>query len=203
MAFAHSFPIDGAKPQDDDVSNKYPGPFPPEVAKPPFAHLAPGEQELVGNPMPTRRRRCQPRSRKTLLDYPQPFPPPTIDGERCGQRVLTVLSKEHRRFVYSPRSCRLDGLALKRTQGQTNTRHYRIPSTLFFLRIGEIKAVDRAEGTARKIAAAVKNNSISLRGYGEERPGYPHIVQRSAVHTQIVPQVSCWVLSLIVRARVN
>jgi len=72
--------------------------------------------------------------------------------------------KEHRRFVYSPRSCRLDGLALKRTQGQTNTRHYRIPSTLFFLRIGEIKAVDRAEGTARKIAAAVKNNPISLRG---------------------------------------
>src|SRR5262249_49418805 len=43
-------------------------------AKPPFAiRLAPGEQELVGNPMPTRRRRCQPRSRKTLLDYPQLF----------------------------------------------------------------------------------------------------------------------------------
>src|SRR4030088_788440 len=74
MAFALSFPIDGAKPQDDDVSNKYPGPFPPEVDKPPFAiPLAPGEQELVGNPMPTRRRRCQPRSRKTLLDYPQLF----------------------------------------------------------------------------------------------------------------------------------
>ena len=44
------------------------------VAKPPVAiRLAPGEQELVGNPMPTRRRRCQPRSRKTLLDYPQLF----------------------------------------------------------------------------------------------------------------------------------
>ena len=57
MAFAHSFPIDGAKPQDNDVSNKYPGPFPPEVAKAPFAHLAPSEQELVGNPMPTRLRR--------------------------------------------------------------------------------------------------------------------------------------------------
>src|SRR5271170_815509 len=42
------------------------------VAKPAFAiRLAPGEQQLVGNPMPTRRRRCQPRSRKTLLDYPQ------------------------------------------------------------------------------------------------------------------------------------
>ena len=42
------------------------------VAKPTFAiRLAPGEQQLVGNPMPTRRRRCQPRSRKTLLDYPQ------------------------------------------------------------------------------------------------------------------------------------
>jgi hypothetical protein len=35
--------------------------------------LASGEQELVGNPIPTRRRRCQPRSRKTLLDYPQVF----------------------------------------------------------------------------------------------------------------------------------
>src|SRR6478736_4266059 len=104
--------------------------------------------------------------------------------------------KEHRRFVYSPRSCRLEGLAFKRTQGQTDTRHYRIPSTLFFLRIGKIKAVNRAEGTARKIAAAVKNNSISLRGYSEERPGYPHIVQRSAVHTQIMAQVSCWVLCL-------
>jgi hypothetical protein len=111
--------------------------------------------------------------------------------------------KEHRRFVYSPRSCRLEGLAFKRTQGQTDTRHYRIPSTLFFLRIGKIKAVNRAEGTARKIAAAVKNNSISLRGYSEERPGYPHIVQRSAVHAQIVPQVTCRVLCLIVRARVN
>jgi hypothetical protein len=45
-----------------------------KVAKPPFAiRLALGEQELVGNPMPTRRRRCQPRSRKTLLDYPQLF----------------------------------------------------------------------------------------------------------------------------------
>jgi hypothetical protein len=44
------------------------------VAKPTFAiRLAPREQELVGNPMPTRRRRCQPRSRKTLLDYPQLF----------------------------------------------------------------------------------------------------------------------------------
>ena len=42
--------------------------------KPPFAiRLAPGEQQLVGNPMPTRRRRCQPRSRKTLLNYPQLF----------------------------------------------------------------------------------------------------------------------------------
>src|SRR5262249_31626163 len=30
-------------------------------------------QQLVGNPTPTRRRRCQPRSRKTLLDYPQLF----------------------------------------------------------------------------------------------------------------------------------
>jgi hypothetical protein len=28
MAFAHSFPIDGAKPRDDDaLSNEYPGPF--------------------------------------------------------------------------------------------------------------------------------------------------------------------------------
>ena len=202
MAFAHSFPIDGAKPQDDDVSNKYPSPFPPEVAKPPFAHLA-ARRTGAGwtshadapSPMPAAEPKNSPRLSAA-------FPPPTIDGERWGQRVLKCCQRA-RRFVYSPRSCRLDGLALKRTQGQTNTRHYRIPSTLFFLRIGEIKAVDRAEGTARKIAAAVKNNSISLRGYGEERPGYPHIVQRSAVHTQIVPQVSCWVLSLIVRARVN
>jgi hypothetical protein len=28
MAFAHSFPIDGTKPQDDDaIFNEYPGPF--------------------------------------------------------------------------------------------------------------------------------------------------------------------------------
>jgi len=65
------------------------------VAKPPFAiHFAPGEQELVGNPMPTRRRRCQPRSRKTLLDYPQLFrrrpstggdPCQQFQGDRCGE----------------------------------------------------------------------------------------------------------------------
>ena len=31
MAFAHSFPIDGTKPQDDDtISNKYPDPFRPD-----------------------------------------------------------------------------------------------------------------------------------------------------------------------------
>jgi len=65
------------------------------VAKPPFAiHFAPGEQELVANPMPTRRRRCQPRSRKTLLDYPQLFrrrpstggdPCQQFQGDRCGE----------------------------------------------------------------------------------------------------------------------
>ena len=33
MAFAHSFPIDGAKPRDDDaLSNKYPDPFRPVIA---------------------------------------------------------------------------------------------------------------------------------------------------------------------------
>ena len=127
---------------------------------------------------------------------------PWLLGKKCHSRRLE--GQGHSSETALLRSwLQARGLALKRTQGQTNTRHYRIPSTLFFLRIGEIKAVDRAEGTARKIAAAVKNNSISLRGYGEERPGYPHIVQRSPVHTQIVPQVSCWVLSLIVRARVN
>ena len=34
MAFAHSFPIDGTKPQDDDaISNEYPGPFDLTAAK--------------------------------------------------------------------------------------------------------------------------------------------------------------------------
>jgi hypothetical protein len=142
-----------------------------------------------------------------------------IERDRCGlgpfptwalikrygdtPRSFSYAQLNHRQLYIRGEAIRLAGLAFKWPQGQTYTRHYRIPSTLFFLRIGEIKAVDRAEGTARKIAAAVKNNSISFRGYGEERPGYPHIVQRSAVHTQIVPQVSCWVLSLIVRARVN
>src|SRR5258708_15327026 len=74
---------------------------------------------------------------------------------------------------------RLAGLAFKWPQGQTYTRHYRIPSTLFLLRIGEIKAVDGPAQTGRKVAAAVKNDPFSLRGDGEERPGYPHIVQSS------------------------
>src|SRR3954452_12336446 len=40
----------------------------------PFAiRLAPGEQQLVGNPMSARRRRCQPGTRKALLHYPQLF----------------------------------------------------------------------------------------------------------------------------------
>ena len=32
---------------------------------------APGKDELLGNPVPTRRRRCQPRGRKAFLDDPQ------------------------------------------------------------------------------------------------------------------------------------
>ena len=44
------------------------------VAKLPFAiRLAPGEQHLVGNPMPARCRRCQPGTQKALLHYPQLF----------------------------------------------------------------------------------------------------------------------------------
>ena len=44
------------------------------VAKLPFAiRLAPAEQQLVGNPMSARRRRCQPGTRKALLHYPQLF----------------------------------------------------------------------------------------------------------------------------------
>ena len=56
------------------IAGRHRVPIPGNVATPTFAiRLAPGEQQLVGNPMPTRRRRCQPRSRKTLLDYPQLF----------------------------------------------------------------------------------------------------------------------------------
>ena len=43
-----------------------------DFAKPALAiRLAPGEQKLVGNPVPARRCRGQPRSRKALLHDPQ------------------------------------------------------------------------------------------------------------------------------------
>ena len=91
MAFAHSFPIDGAKPQDNDVSNKYPGPFPPEVAKAPF-HIAPSEQELVGNPMPTRLRES---AKEKLSSTTAPAGPSTasVVGSVC------YFVQERRRFV--------------------------------------------------------------------------------------------------------
>ena len=46
----------------------------PGIAKLPFAiRLAPGKQQLVGNSMSARRRRCQSWTRKALLNYPQLF----------------------------------------------------------------------------------------------------------------------------------
>ena len=130
-----------------------------------------------------------------------------IERDRCGlgpfptwalikrygdtPRSFSYAQLNHRQLYIRGEAIRLAGLAFKWPQGQTYTRHYRIPSTLFLLRIGEIKAVDGPAQTGRKIAAAVKNDPFSLRGDGEERPGYPHIVQSSAIHAQIVSQVSC------------
>ena len=79
MAFAHSFPIDGAKPQDDDVSNKYPGPFPPEVAKP----LRQANRSWLEIPC---RRAVADASRgaEKLSSTIRAFPPPTIDASVVG-----------------------------------------------------------------------------------------------------------------------
>lgn len=142
-----------------------------------------------------------------------------IERDRCGlgpfptwalikrygdtPRSFSYAQLNHRQLYIRGEAIRLAGLAFKWPQGQTYTRHYRIPSTLFLLRIGEIKAVDGPAQTGRKVAAAVKNDPFSLRGDGEERPGYPHIVQSSAIHAQIVSQVSCRILPGVVRPRVN
>ena len=142
-----------------------------------------------------------------------------IERDRCGlgpfptwalikrygdtPRSFSYAQLNHRQLYIRGEAIRLAGLAFKWPQGQTYTRHYRIPSTLFLLRIGEIKAVDGPAQTGRKVAAAVKNDPFSLRGDGEESPGYPHIVQSSAIHAQIVSQVSCRILPGVVRARVN
>jgi hypothetical protein len=142
-----------------------------------------------------------------------------IERDRCGlgpfptwalikrygdtPRSFSYAQLNHRQLYIRGEAIRLAGLAFKWPQGQTYTRHYRIPSTLFLLRIGEIKAVDGPAQTGRKVAAAVKNDPFSLRGDGEERPGYPHIVQSSAIHAQIVSQVSCRIFPGVVRARVN
>ena len=78
---------------------------------------------------------------------------------QANTRRSTGNNAPHRRFVYSPRSCRLEGLAFKRAQRQTDTCHDGVPRPLFVLRVGEIKAVD---GAAGKIATTVQYYTFSF-----------------------------------------
>ena len=92
----HAHNLDSATAQSSDLfrllRHDHRGHESGNVATPTFAiRLAPGEQQLVGNPMPTRRRRSQPRSRKTLLDYPQLF---------CGRPSTAAMSTISSRLIW-------------------------------------------------------------------------------------------------------
>ena len=97
------------------------------IAKLPFAiRLAPGKQQLVGNSMSARRRRCQSWTRKALLNYPQLFcSRPSTAATRVNNFKAIDVASVAVKMIHTDNSYRPDNSTRRPTSDEylSSSRH--------------------------------------------------------------------------------
>ena len=97
-----------------------------------------------------------------------------IERDRCGLRPFptwalikrygdtpSYAQLNHRQLYIRGEAIRLAGLAFKWPQGQTYTRHYRIPSTLFLLSLAAVPAPLSKRACVRARESKVSREIVS------------------------------------------